>query len=690
MTGSQDTPNPWAPPPTPGTGPVPPAAGPTAPDAGAPRPYLPPVGGGSGAVPTPAPSTPTATPTAPPAGFGPPSSSAGLGAPPPIDPTAPVVPVSDGPGGRKRSKGALVGAVVGVGALVAAGTFAVVSITGNDAEGGAASPAEVGTSLTTALDNEDLLGVIDLLLPGEREMFREPLIDTVEHLTRLEVLSDDADLSKIAGIDIQFSDVEVRDEPTNVPDITNIYLSGTSSVTVDGESIPLGDLLIDEAFDGERPDMDAEPEAADFEDTKMTVVERDGRWYLSLMYSAAEALRTEFDDLDVPDEGVVPKGGESPEGAVETMLGAISGLDLEDAIAALDPTEMEALQRYAPLFLDDAQDAIDDVDLDWEIRDTEYEVSGSGSRRNVSILALTLDVSIEGEQVTFSVDGECATVEVDGDSERFCKDDLKSEAIDDLGLVDGEEIAELIEVVNEALSDWEVGGIAVHEVDGQWFVSPVRSVFDVMNGLLAALDADELRDIVEAGSSFADDVVDDLDLPIAIDDDASADPLPDAGDDGTVTLPIDDDVTASIPEGDTDTGDEDTTADGDEDSMDAFTACFFEADAAAGIACLNDGVAAGTIDPIFVAPHFRYPECGVAEVYWSDIYQLSDAEFVEVVTAASPCFLDLIASGELGPYEVASELVAPQCLEGRNWYTVSDEEYSTRFFDCVVEVQSGL
>ncbi|MEZ5219857.1 MAG: hypothetical protein R2743_00045 [Ilumatobacteraceae bacterium] len=562
MTGSQDTPNPWAPPPTPGTGPVPPAPG-QAPDAGAPRPYLPPVGGGSGvpagAVPPPA----ASTPAAPPAGFGPPTSNAGPGAPPPIDPTVPVVPVSEGPGGRKRSKGALVGAVVGVGALVAAGTFAVVSITGNDAEGGAASPAEVGTSLTTALDNEDLLGVIDLLLPGEREMFREPLIDTVEHLTRLEVLSDDADLSKIAGIDIQFSDVEVRDEPTNVPDITNIYLSGTSSITVDGESVPLGDLLIDEAFDGERPDMDAEPEAADFEDTKMTVVERDGRWYLSLMYSAAEALRTEFDDLDVPDEGVVPTGGDSPEGAVETMLAAISGLDLEDAIAVLDPTEMEALQRYAPLFLDDAQDAIDDVDLDWEIRDTEYEVSGSGSRRNVSILALTLDVSIEGEQVTFSVDGDCATIEVDGESERFCKDDLKSEAIDDLGLADGEEITELIDVVNDALSDWEVGGIAVHEVDGQWFVSPVRSWFDVMNGLLAALDADELRDIVDAGSSFADDVVDDLDLPIDIDDDASADPLPDAGDDGTVTLPIDDDVTVSVPE------DDDTAADGDEDSMDA-------------------------------------------------------------------------------------------------------------------------
>ena len=76
------------------------------------------------------------------------------------------------------------------------------------------------------------------------------------------------------------------------------------------------------------------------------------------------------------------------------------------------------------------------------------------------------------------------------------------------------------------------------------------------------------------------------------------------------------------------------------------------ADAAAGVACLNAGVDAGTIDPMFVPPHFRFVECGVAEAYWSDIYSMSDAEFVALVEAASPCFLDIVASGRAEAWEV--------------------------------------
>ena len=73
------------------------------------------------------------------------------------------------------------------------------------------------------------------------------------------MLSDDTSLNGISGIDIKFSDVAVREEPTNVDDIVNIFLSGSSTATVDGTEVPIGDLLIDEVFDGERPDMPDRP-----------------------------------------------------------------------------------------------------------------------------------------------------------------------------------------------------------------------------------------------------------------------------------------------------------------------------------------------------------------------------------------------------------------------------------------------
>ena len=40
---------------------------------------------------------------------------------------------------------------------------------------------------------------------------------------------------------------------------------------------------------------------------------------------------------------------------MDNLINAAAGLDLAKVIGALNPNEFEALQRYAPLFLDDAQ-----------------------------------------------------------------------------------------------------------------------------------------------------------------------------------------------------------------------------------------------------------------------------------------------------------------------------------------------
>lgn len=685
MNGPQDqqgqSTNPWAPPTAPADAPAAPTGAPQPMETPAIRPTLPPVG----------------SPTAPP-GSAPTMPAAPLGAPtmPLGTPTrlpGPDVPAAevtvgggDGPSdGRTRGKATVIGAIVGVTALVAAGAFAVVKITGNDTDGGAASPTDVGTSLTTALDNEDFLGVIDLLLPGERDTFREPMIEFVDHLSRLEILSDDADLSKIGGLDIQFTDVSVREEPTNVADISNIYLSGSSTVSVDGDAVPIGDLLIDEVFDGDRPDMDAEPESAEFEDTRLTVVERDGRWYLSAFYSVAEQARSDA-DRDIPETGVEPAGADSPEGALDQLFDAVSTLDLEDMIATLDPSEAEALQRYAPLFLDEAQSELDDLGIDWSISDTSYTVTGDGSRRSVAVDALTFDATISdlGTVHAELADGcVTASADLDGETEEitWCTDDATDSVFEGMGIGDDEAATRLFEVLDEALADYEPGGVAVHQVDGAWYVSPMRSYFDIFNDLLGALDADELRDIVDAGSDFFDSLVDDfgdpfsesLDLPLELPLDESADPMDDGTDDTVFELP-------------TDSGDDSM----DDGSMDAYSACFAELDAAAGVACLNAGVDAGTIDPMFVPPHFRFTECGVAEAYWSDIYSMTDAEFVALVEGASPCFLDLVASGRAEAWEVASELLAPQCLEGKNWYTTFEEDYNDRFYECTAKVRDSL
>lgn len=375
-----------------------------------------------------------------------------------------------------------------------------------------------------------------------------------------------------------------------------------------------------------------------------------------------------------------PKGADSPEGAVDQLFAAVSDLDLEDMIATLDPTEAEALQRYAPLFLDEAQIELDDVGLEWAITDTAYTVTGDGSRRSVAIDSLTFDATIPDEgtvHAEFKDGCVTATGGLDGDVEEisWCIDDTTDSIFEGAGIGDDEAAKRLFEVLDEALADYEPGGVAVHEVDGAWYVSPIRTYFDAFNDLLAALDVDELREIIGAGSDFVESVFEGT--------------IFDNGNliDESFELPADeaaDDVPGEATDEATDEATEDAS------TLDAYTLCFEEIDAASGVACMNAGIAAGTIDPVFVAPHFRFAECGVAETYWSDIYSLGDADFVAMVEGASPCFLNLIATGQVESWEVASELVAPQCLEGKNWYTTYEEDYNDRFYDCVAKVRESL
>ena len=115
-------------------------------------------------------------------------------------PNTPPFETASAPPSRRR-KGVLIAAVVTVLAVGGAATFAATQMAGSNA-GGAASAQEVGEQVLAAIENEDVLGILDLLMPGEREVFKQPAIDFVSELSRLEVLSPAADLAKIEGVDL--------------------------------------------------------------------------------------------------------------------------------------------------------------------------------------------------------------------------------------------------------------------------------------------------------------------------------------------------------------------------------------------------------------------------------------------------------------------------------------------------------
>jgi hypothetical protein len=542
----------------------------------------------------------------------------------------------------KRSRGKVVGGLIAVVALVGAGGFAVSKIVaGND--GGAASPTEVGTRLMDSLAAEDALGVVDLLLPGERDMMRQPLINFVENLKRLDIVDTSASLDKVGGLDIAFDNVQVEPTATNVDDVSDIRITATGTASVDGDTVPIGNLLIDEAFGGERPNLDSAPQDSDV-DWNLATVKHDGRWYLSAFYSIAENSRHGGDDI--PETALVPRGADTPEGAVQAIFDAVDDLDLEALIADLNPNEAGALQRYAPIFIDDAQKVIDDSNTKISFSNIKLSASGDGDRRTVGVDGFTMKAGVGDEQVTVESKGGCVVMTSNDTTTDTCKGGNSIDtALTSLGLDDNDDVKALVKTVQEAFSDAGPMGITVQKVGGKWFVSPVGTVADILLAELGALDKGELTDIIDGTKkvfeSLSTDGIFSSDGGIAV------------GDGGN-------------------TGD-----------AGGFDACFNETEYQAYAACIKAGLDDGSIDPTSVAPYFRFDECGVGELYWNgDVYSMTDEEFTAFATGAAPCFQQKVADGTITEFELPYELLRPDCLEGRNWYNVADQDYMDRVFSC--------
>ena len=570
-------------------------------------------------------------------------------APPP--PGATPVPVEPQP--APRSRGPIIAAVVGAAALIGAGVFAVSRVVGDDAAGGAESPEAAGLALLDALDQEDVLGVVDLLLPGERETMREPLVELVDELSRIEVLSDDATLEKVSGVEVQIEDGSVDVEATNIEDIVNLRISATATATVDGEALPIGDLVLDIA-EGEPSELDVAEPAPEQLEIPITAVREDGRWYLSAGYTIAEAARAETGE-DIPETGVAPVGGDTPEDAMDNLIEGLEALDLTRLVSALNPDEFQALQRYAPLFLADAQAALDEQSVTLTAEDAEYTVSGDGDRRSVTIDRLHVAFSSAEGDGTVTFEDGCWKIEAAGQSVDACRpeDMLVGEGPGEVPEEIPEELEDLQASLAEAFEDVEPFGFVVERVDGKWYVSPIATLTDSLLNAVRALSREELEELQVS----VQELVDLLSEETVIGDvDVIEDYSPPAGG-GWSSLPPEDDPASE---------------------------CYGESEAQAAADCFQALVDDGAIESEEVPIFLRFPECGLAEQTWSgEYYSLPDAEFVALVTEAAPCFQDLVAAGELEEWELPPELVAPECLEGQNWYAEDvDEAFIESMNEC--------
>jgi hypothetical protein len=351
----------------------------------------------------------------------------------------------------------------------------------------AGSPEEAVERLFAAVSDEDVLGVLEALPPSERDALSGNLSQIVEELKRLEVLARDADLGRVAGLDLAFENLELS--TTSLGDDVSVVRveGGTARYRVVPQQLPLGDLVRD-LFGDELP---AEPESGSEEitsedDVQLATIKEDGRWYVSIWYSVAEAARKDA-GKPVPafGRGLEAKGASSPEAAVRQLVAAAADLDARRAFELLPPDEARALHDYAPLFLDDLEREAVETRSSLQLRvDTlDLRAKRDGDHAVVSVASLAVSGTHDGEAVAFRFDGTCSEVVLGPERQRHCPETI-DKLVPFFGGFMGARVPALPNLVTV-------------ERDRRWFVSPTHSALRPVVDVLRELDRRELEDAIE-------------------------------------------------------------------------------------------------------------------------------------------------------------------------------------------------
>lgn len=377
--------------------------------------------------------------------------------------------------------------IVAILALAAGGLFAWRNIAGSGS--GSSTPEGAVRALFDAAQNEDTLGVLASLLPSERESFQEPLEQIRNELVRLGILSADASLSGVPGLDLRFENLTFK--TTTLADGFAFVeaTGGTVHSSVDPTKLPFGKFLRDTAGAAlpQRRTTTSEPVAD--QDASMVAVQDGGKWYASIWYSVAESARR---DAGAPlpsfGKGIAAQGSSSPEGAVRALVTALTKLDVRGMIALTPPDEMRALHDYASIFISAADAAASEArsHVRVQVRKLDLTSERQGAQAIVKIAHVEFAVSAADGSFSVNFDGRCFSGKgLPFEAPRICTDELAQQAPfpprqADLGFI-------------------------VVQSGGQWFISPTRTVLGAVTASLRALtpqDLDQIRQMLTGLMGF--------------------------------------------------------------------------------------------------------------------------------------------------------------------------------------------
>ena len=459
---------------------------------------------------------------------------------PSVSATAERAPASGRRRQRRRGPASITAAALFV---VAGGAFAAGQIEAlGTADGGAKTPDGAVEAMFQSLSENDVLGVLDHLAPGEREVVKDATVDYVDELSRLGVVSEDLDLSAVPGFEFSYGGMTYASEQANERVWLVEVTGGTMTVGVNTAELPVGDLLFDRldlATNSvtETVTVDIAEDLGD-DELRVAVVEEGGSYFVSSFYTAAE-LAAASAGYTMPATSIPAVGAATPADALRGVIDAGIQLDVAGLIELTPPDEMAALHDYGLILVELAEQALGEADVEsaldgWTISvdalDLEQvEVTGGIKLQPTHIAVSGADTEGRGFDVSATkvdetcVDYSVTAVEVrDGGapdevamSGRACAADIKN-------AFEGEDVPVEVQAIAERLVG-QLGqvGVVTVEVDGRWYVSPSRTLTDVLLVGMQGLEGDDIEtlwDYVGSSLMYLDDDLAEYPSEVVIED----------------------------------------------------------------------------------------------------------------------------------------------------------------------------
>jgi hypothetical protein len=407
---------------------------------------------------------------------------------------------------KSSHKGLVLGLVVAVVVLAGggAGTWYALNRTADSGATGSATPQAAATKLLADVGNADVIGVVNDLPPAEASLLRDTITDTTQQLKRLQVVKPDVDPQQPGGVSVHASGITF--DPSGVQQVNDHLaiaklVGGTITINADMAKFGYTDQFLKSAFPNGAPaDSTQTLNIADAvrqlgHPIRIATVAVNGKWYPSLFYSIADA-GLQAAHLNWPASGIPAAGAVSADAAVREFAQALLDADFSKAIALTAPDEMAALHDAGPAIVNAAGDTpATGVKID-SATFADRSVAGG-----VDAVVSSVTLEYQGDQLTVSESGGCLTIQdqASGDQQKQCADDIAADMRQGAG---GDDLPPVLTKFFQDLSDGIMNsgiGIVATQVDGQWYVSPGRTVSELSTNVFSSINAADFSALLQAG-----------------------------------------------------------------------------------------------------------------------------------------------------------------------------------------------